>query len=479
MKKSILIECLVSSQGSLRAHDLGGSDIARSNTGCTGNDIYSKNVKAFNYNLQGSATSATAVKATNPIYAKCMQAINRSLTFALAQEPGWILLDSDTCIHQTSHGLDFFGNFQPTKVVIFKSRWTRTGLLFIRLIATHQPQLSRIVEYLKPRDIAPIELGAPVLLVPLAFCGSFRGVLQRKSRSRKASALDDFQSFVVMYLQSFGLEVSTESQWINLDVITQQKAKADTHVNQGNLTEERTSMIWPAEYSFCSPLRLYENPDPLEPLFDESSDPIERACAWYIGRIDRAKADEEEEEKREAEAKKKEADMEAARQGATEVIPPIDHRTVIQDPSGVYPTPSDGLQSRGHDTPKNSDAPNQGPTSVEQEQVAFVETPYQYSLQDHGDLFGDNDMGLTEADFEFFDEPGSKIISKKGAEDINSGSEANGPGGTVQKVSQTDEGTASSKSPEQPQTDAPGTSQFRHNLKFLLNLSQRNCQLMQ
>ncbi|MDI1489639.1 MAG: hypothetical protein OHK93_000836 [Ramalina farinacea] len=164
-----------------------------------------------------------------------------------------------------------------------------------------------------------------------------------------------------------------------------------------------TFTLWPAQYCICKP--PHELSDPLREdsgALDPTSDPIQRAKEWYDQRFERAKASEREKHRLEQEAQEAKRKQAREHQEAAQMLSPLDHRGDIQDGSGVYPTPPDAPPSQNHDTP------NQPGTHASSEiggiEGSFTNTPYNFN-QEQDDLFGDHDIDLTEADFDFFDEP--------------------------------------------------------------------------
>lgn len=159
---------------------------------------------------------------------------------------------------------------------------------------------------------------------------------------------------------------------------------------------------------------------------DASADPLVRAENWYAARMDRASILATMRKKKELATSLQSQDSESE----DDAIPLNDiglndNRTITQDMTGVYPTPPDGPPFNAY---TSSAVPQQGThasaenTSVLSANVLSMSPlassavlehePALYEESREGSLFGDMDTdlfasnGLTEADFNFFDEPG-------------------------------------------------------------------------
>lgn len=154
---------------------------------------------------------------------------------------------------------------------------------------------------------------------------------------------------------------------------------------------------------------------------DASADPLVRAENWYTARMDRASilATMRKDEELASSLQRQDSESEDETT-ALEDIGLLDNRTITQDMTGVYPTPPDGPPSNAY---TSSAMPQQGThASTENASVlgtsplasspTFEHESTQREENREESLFGDMDSdffasnGLTEADFNFFDEPG-------------------------------------------------------------------------
>lgn len=157
-----------------------------------------------------------------------------------------------------------------------------------------------------------------------------------------------------------------------------------------------------------------------------SADPLVRAENWYAARMDRASILATMRKKEELAASLQHEDSESEDDAIPfDDIGLNDNRTITQDLTGVYPTPPDGPPFNAY---TSSAVPQQG-THASAENTSVLSTnvlstsplasspilehePAHYEESREESLFGDMDTdlfasnGLTEADFNFFDEPG-------------------------------------------------------------------------
>ena len=364
------------------------------------------NKEAFKYNAASSLSteedrgSDFLDESPKTIYAKFTRALSSSMAFALAHERCWLLLDSHVCINEESRGLGSSKTSSNTVPVTFHPRWNSSGSLLIRTAMSRIPKLVRADAFVTTRNDQSLLAGTPVLLPPSGLSGIFLGVEASRGRRTISRELLSMRAIIETYFYELGLEIPVKAQWIRVG-IAQRYQNQDT---EDLVNAEVVECVWPACYCLCRAPQDSNVPESNTAFYGNILDPLSRAQAWYNDRFERAKVVKAEEQKKEREARLLRQAQDIRDQDSMDPVSPMEHRTIIQDASGVYPTPPDGVQSQSHNTPVQSeilkvdhDNPNEG-------HGAFTDTPYPYSNQDHQDLLSENDMGLTEADFEFFDD---------------------------------------------------------------------------
>ena len=158
---------------------------------------------------------------------------------------------------------------------------------------------------------------------------------------------------------------------------------------------------------------------------DAHADPLVRAEEWYAARFERADALAKLRKNEEFSPQLQYQDTDSDEDDAfSDEIGHSDNRIIVQDMAGVYPTPPDGPPSH----PYSLSAITQQDIHASVEGASLIATnapstsplaasfdlehdPTQYEENGNESLFGDMDTdlfasnGLTEADFNFFDEP--------------------------------------------------------------------------
>ena len=206
------------------------------------------------------------------------------------------------------------------------------------------------------------------------------------------------------------IKVTPQTEWLKLQVL-------------GEDSDELLLIIWPAHLCFFSPSHPREDlqEDNLRRVDSVQRwvDPLELAERWYNGRAARAEALKVKRKANEKLVEVLKEYHESDDEGLLAYVEGIPNgRLNLQDMSGVYPTPPDGAppgtqeqNNRLETGEMTSITANsiQGPSPLAATPM-FNETP-SFNNDGDRDLFGEIDSemfaanGLTEDDFNFFDEP--------------------------------------------------------------------------
>ena len=264
------------------------------------------------------------------------------------------------------------------------------------------------------RHLAPLSKNEEVHGSALPFSGSTVIVAPSGERAtvigHASSGHVEMRRSIATRLQQQNIKVSSKTEWLKLQVLSED-------------SDELLLVIWPAHLCFSHPsqLRLDLQGDSLRRVDSVQRwvDPLELAERWYMGRAARADALEAKRKESEKLAEIVKENHESDDEGMVVFVEGISNgRLNLQDMSGVYPTPPDGAPSGTQEQNNRletgemaSIAANsiQGPSPLAASPM-FNETP-SFNNDGDGDLFGEIDSemfaanGLTEDDFNFFDEP--------------------------------------------------------------------------
>lgn len=387
-----LMRATAVSTGVLSTWDLDGSSLrSRRPSGIPG--LVSSNLDAFNANSAVPTFEETSTShQKDVIYSRLTQATNHSLALSLTDTSGWLLYGTSACVRESSLGLDTVDSLPDTEIVTFKTRWHPNGSLLVQVVPSKINKLYRVSQVYEMNH--SLQIGDSMLILPSLAHGIFLGIEPRpKSRTRRSHILE-MENLIKGELEDMRLPLTGPATWIRVGL---------DGIGENEQTIGNIFTLWPAQYCICEPPLELSNPfQEDDDAIDPTSDPIQRAKEWYDQRFERAKAGEREKHRMEQEAQEAKRKQAKEQQEATQTLSPLDHRGDIQDGSGVYPTPPDGPPSQ------NQDTPNQPGTHASSEmggiEGSFTNTPYNFN-QEQDDLFGDQDIDLTEADFDFFDEP--------------------------------------------------------------------------
>lgn len=270
----------------------------------------------------------------------------------------------------------------------------------IHAVSRDVPKLHNVSE-LYPAPEIENSVDQIVLAFPLQAAGVIRGTFPSTKRAHESSMNFVHQKYTADCLEALNMPVKIGNSWVRVQ-LKEETISGLVDDDLPPLPHNGYEIVWPSKFCLCStPQAILESlKGTLNPEID-IMDPIERAQSWFKDSMKRARAQEEMEEKA--------ADIEDTRTSEESVDPiskehlsPLGQRGLM-DSSTVYPTPPDGIHSYTQNTPmpdqvfEGTEDKNSQAFKANARHPASVENP---------DLFGEHEMDLTEADFEFFDEPG-------------------------------------------------------------------------
>ena len=375
------------------------------------------NLEAFEanarINLEGTATGGASESMPysydfESIRSMFIESVSLSILSSFGSDGRWLRIGTKWCIgpihDQDDERETLWSNSSTCDLTLLSIdlSWCSSGSLIMiscKAPALHLAPISKTEEVHK--SSLPLA-GATVIVAP---SGEKATVVDR--------ALDGYRELKVSIatrLQHQNIRIPSHAEWLKLQVFSED-------------LDELLLTIWPAHLCFSDPSRprigLQEDSlvhvDPVQQWID----PLELAERWYNGRAARADALEL---KRKANEKLLDAVKEHHESDDEGILVYVqgmpNGRLNLQEMSGVYPTPPDGAppgtqeQNNRLETGEMASlAANsiQGPSPLAASPM-FNETP-SFNNDGDGDLFGEIDSemfaanGLTEDDFNFFDEP--------------------------------------------------------------------------
>ena len=382
-------------------------------------DAGSANLHSFQHNVNQASTDIQIDNSIlenenvdlGTIYFYFNLTIRRSLTFALAGKSDWLYCDNDSCINEETLNFGDLTNPNTTEVTSFRCRWALSGAIKVSIITKIVPKLHRLSDLLSEGNEGTL-LGLVAVSLPIHCNGWIRGVLPFWRRKHHTNDLTHLKASIRDTLSSIGMSIPFNENWIILELIE----------GLSNRPKPRRYILWPANLCFvATPKQVIQALKGHTAQHLAIMDPIARAEAWFHGRHERehvAKHEQNQNSKMDQHSQFEDA------------LSPINHRSLLQDASTVYPTPPDGANSQNNDTPMKDED-----DGLSHHSTADV---YGRKTDEYQDMFGDHEMDLTEADFEFFDDPG----------------EADPKPATSATVSATPDDTSSPQN-EAPMMDAP------------------------
>ncbi|KAL8825132.1 MAG: hypothetical protein Q9170_007916 [Blastenia crenularia] len=359
------------------------------------------------------------------IYSASIAAIKSSLLNLLANGNHWVWFGADTCVRvprslgssTTSDDLllqDYNNEAQQLSIDV---RWSLSGLLTASSLLISLPGFSRLSDIVEDHESSGsgvIPVGRPVILSPFGSRYEFSSLEDPRSESSKAGR--PLQKSTVALLARLGLQIPSILSWTRLRVPIRHSGTWGSSEAQG-LSE----IWWPTHLCFVIlPKSHASSTKVLEGIADGTFvDPLVKAEQWLLGRSTREAAIE-------AQKKVDEDRKLQETQRPASVIDPLacnqtdrhpDSRTdqylSAQEASGIYPTPPDGItsltqNSSAYQDPIRMCADEYEASKVGLSDASLLETDLPVSPFGNMDTDMFDANGLTEADFNFFDEPDSK-----------------------------------------------------------------------
>ncbi|KAL8787851.1 MAG: hypothetical protein Q9195_007591 [Heterodermia aff. obscurata] len=375
------------------------------------------NLEAFEANaqikLEGFATGEASVPmphtyASGSIRSMFIESISLSILSSFGLDGRWLRIGVKWCvgpIHDQDHeGKTLWSDFSTNDLSLISIElcWCPSGSLVMagcKAPALHLAPISKNEGVHK--STLPLS-GATVIVAP----SGERAIVV----GRAPNGYHEMRKSIISRLERQNIKITSQTEWLKLQI-------------PGEDLDELLLIIWPAHLCFSNPSRSRVD-------FQEESlrrvdsvqrwvDPLELAERWYNGRAARADAIEAKRKANEKLVEVVKEYHESDDEGMLVYVEAISNgRLNLQDMSGVYPTPPDaappGTQEHNNRLETGEMASItansiQGPSPLAASPI-FNETP-SFNNDGDGDLFGEIDSemfaanGLTEDDFNFFDEP--------------------------------------------------------------------------
>ena len=375
------------------------------------------NLEAFEANAQFNLEGFAAGEASESvkyeydlgsIRSMFIESVSLSILSSFGSDGRWLRLGVNWCvgpIHRQDDECETLeSDFSPSDLSLLSIElcWCSSGSLIMTGYKAPTLNLAPVSRNRMVREPTLPLSGATVIVAPSGESATVVG--------RAPNGYHKMRRSITNRLQYQNIKIRPQSEWLKLQVLSED-------------SDEVLLIIWPAHLCFFSPSH------PREDLQEDSLrhvdsvqrwvDPLELAERWYNGRAARAEALKV---KRKANEKLVEVLKEYHESDDEEMSAYVEGipngRLNLQDMSGVYPTPPDGAppgtqeqNNRLETGEMTSITANsiQGPSPLAASPM-FNETP-SFNNDGDRDLFGEIDSeifaanGLTEDDFNFFDEP--------------------------------------------------------------------------
>ncbi|MCJ1282308.1 mediator of RNA polymerase II transcription subunit 13 [Xylographa opegraphella] len=247
--------------------------------------------------------------------------------------------------------------------------------------------------------------------------------------SNEESRLQNLKPSISWLLEQHGLRLSEHCEWLRVNI----KSSANDLSRKRNGALPSGTILWPAHLCFYEDNQFtsgMNTPSWLWPgLETPALDPLKAAETWFLEKDSREKAIEQKRAEVEAQSRLERQDIPL---DDDDLLPTgfltIDRHMNVQGANGIYPTPPDGPLGQGSDRGPYDQANIHSDTEmldlvedqgtvleqIDQQRGLNTETGMSlgaYKDTEEDDLFGDMDSamftakGITEDDFDFFDEP--------------------------------------------------------------------------
>ncbi|KAL8855262.1 MAG: hypothetical protein Q9178_008086 [Gyalolechia marmorata] len=362
------------------------------------------------------------------IYRAFTLALSSSLLYSLVSGGDWLPFGNDSCLRIYQNPTGWATMKSTAERLRLDVRWSPSGILTIGSRLTPLPSfspLSDVLEQGQGVDKKSLHIGVPVFVSPFGARCTLLG--EESQILGKAKADRRFKTSTRAWLESYGIATKREVLWVCLQI--RWKSSPNSIVLNGQAV---CQIWWPADLCFIKDTgsKLRET-NSIENIGNGTFvNPLEEAEQWFLGRKERdnvIEARRKEVDERKLHNNKPPNDEEdELEEDAADPLLRANQYLSAQEASGIYPTPPDVLGSNAQgsvaaqDTPGASipgGHPHQAIVSSEATdgRISDIDSRAPFAEDESQDLFGDMDTdmfdpnGLTEADFNFFDEPNEEV----------------------------------------------------------------------
>ena len=381
------------------------------------------------------------------IYNKIIYAISMSILFFLAGTDYYIPLSSNVFLgprpvedHILSHDAEWRDSSDPFDTFCLEVEWLPCGTLLIYSYPDPGVLRHNLVEVRSTHERYPefeFQL-APFGTVATHHYQDPRDnelvePMDETIELDEESRLQSLQPSVSWLLEQHGLQLSDHCEWLRVNI--RSPVNDPSSKRSGILTSG--TIPWPAHLCFYEDNLTtsgMDSPSWLWPGLEKgASDPLKAAETWFLEKDTREKAMKQKRAEIDANLRLKRQDIQSDNNEFLSTgFLTIDRHIDIQGANGIYPTPPDGFQTQplGHGSDReqydqiNTHNDTEMLDLVEDKSVVLEQTDQQRALNtemgmslgaygdiEDDDLFDDMDSamftakGITEDDFDFFDEP--------------------------------------------------------------------------
>ena len=370
----------------------------------------------------------TKANVVSHIYRAFTLALSSLLVNSLVSDGDWLQFGNDSCLRSYRDPTGWATMRSITECLRFDVRWLPSGTLTIGSCLTPMPSFSQLTNDLESEQMPKKSLdhGIDIFILPF---GTSCKLLGEESQILGAIKPDrPFKASTRALLEDFGVSFKRELSWVCLEV----RKKSSRDSGSSDLPAV-CHVWWPAHLCFVkhTGTNHKETYNLGHILTGTFIDPLNEVEQWFLGRQEREniiEARQKETEERKLDNNQA-GDLEdyTFEEDIANAMIHANQYLSAQEASGIYPTPPDGLASNpqgsvaAQDTPGAStaggnlhhaivnEATHNGITEINSPDRNMSGAPF--AADESQDLFGDMDTdmfdtnGLTEADFNFFDEP--------------------------------------------------------------------------
>lgn len=363
------------------------------------------------------------------IYRAFTFALSSSLVDSLVSGGGWLQFGNASCLRVYRDPSGWATTRRTTERLRLDVRWSPSGALTIGSRLTPLPSFSQLSDVLENGQSLlrkSLDGGVRALILPFGIPCKLLGEESQILGAIKADR--PFKASTRAWLEDFGIASKRELFWVCLEI-----GKKRSHDSVLPNIPAVCHVWWPAHLCFIKHIgsRHRETNNLEDILTGTFTDPLDEAEQWFLGRQEResmidARRKETEERKLANDQVLGQEDY-ASEEDIADAMVHANQYLSAQEASGIYPTPPDGLASNtqgsvaAQDTPGASTAGGHPHHAIASEAahsgIVEIYSPARamsgapFAGDESQDLFGDMDAdmfdanGLTEADFNFFDEP--------------------------------------------------------------------------